>query len=108
MSGEGRRFSDETLQDFYDEFHVLVDEFRQHVDDERKRQEAVLQGFPQGDAEGHRKYHEAVMRAAEAQELFWSELRLDIAKKGVMGLLVLVCGLVLAGAAAKLGLMVKP
>ena len=68
----------------------------------------IHRGFPvdaDGDVdfEGHRKYHESMIRAAEAQAEFWKELKLDIVKKGVWGLLIIVCGLVLTGLAAKLG-----
>lgn len=56
------------------------------------------------DFEGHRRFHEEKLRAAKAEAKFWEELRLDIAKKGVWSLLVIVCGLVVVGAAAKLGL----
>lgn len=55
------------------------------------------------DVDGHRKYHEQMMKAAEAQEEFWREMRLDIAKKGTWGLLVILLGLVLVGLQAKLG-----
>jgi tetrahydromethanopterin S-methyltransferase subunit E len=44
-----------------------------------------------------------MIKAAEAQTEFWRELRLDIAKKGVWGLLVVICGLILVGVSAKLG-----
>jgi len=56
------------------------------------------------DHAGHRQYHETMIEAAEAQTQFWRELRLDIAKKGVWGLLIIVCGLVLVGLSAKLGI----
>lgn len=56
------------------------------------------------DLEGHRKYHEAIIKSAQAQEAFWRELRLDIAKKGTWGLLIIVLGLVMAGIAAKFGI----
>ena len=56
------------------------------------------------DLEGHRKYHEAMIKSAEAQAEFWRELRLDIAKKGTWGLLIIVVGLVTAGLAAKFGI----
>jgi hypothetical protein len=65
--------------------------------------------FPRGpdgdiDHSGHRQYHEDMIRAAQAQEQFWHELRLDIAKKGVWGLIIVVCGLVTIGLLAKMGL----
>lgn len=56
------------------------------------------------DFDGHRKYHESMIAAAEAQTQFWNELKLEIAKKGIWGLLVIICGLVLVGLSAKLGL----
>lgn len=56
------------------------------------------------DFEGHKRYHEEMIQAARAQTEFWRELRLDIAKKGVWGLLIIVCGLVLVGITAKLGI----
>lgn len=59
------------------------------------------------DYDGHRKYHESMIAAAEAQTQFWRELKLEIAKKGVWGLLVIICGLVLVGISAKLGLGAK-
>lgn len=56
------------------------------------------------DFDGHRKFHEEKLRAARAEAEFWSELKLEIAKKGVWSLLVIVCGLVVVGMSAKLGL----
>lgn len=56
------------------------------------------------DYDGHRKYHEQLIKAAEAQTEFWRELRLEIAKKGAWSLLLVVLGLVSIGLLAKLGL----
>lgn len=56
------------------------------------------------DFDGHRRYHEAMIRAANAQEAFWNELKLDIAKKGVWGLLIIVMGLAVLGLGAKFGI----
>lgn len=55
------------------------------------------------DFSGHREAHEAMIEAAKAQTEFWRELKLDIVKKGVWGLLIIGCGLIITGAAAKLG-----
>lgn len=59
------------------------------------------------DFDGHRRYHESMIRAANAQERFWIELKLEIAKKGVWGLLVVIVGLMLVGISAKLGIGAK-
>lgn len=66
-------------------------------------------GFPRnedGDTDfaGHREAHEEMIKAAKAQAAFWNELKLDIAKKGIWGMLIILVGLVLAGAAAKFGI----
>lgn len=59
------------------------------------------------DYAGHRRYHEEMIAAAKAQTEFWRELRLDIAKKGLWGLLIIVVGLVMVGVSAKLGIASK-
>lgn len=59
------------------------------------------------DIEGHRRYHEEMIEAAKAQTKFWQELKLDIAKKGLWGLLIILCGLVVAGFGAKTGITFK-
>jgi hypothetical protein len=65
---------------------------------------AIAYAFPDG-PEAHRHAHEAMIKASAAQERFWDELKLDIAKKGLWGLLVIVVGLVLVGAATKVGVL---
>lgn len=59
------------------------------------------------DYEGHRKYHEQLIRAAEAQTEFWNDLKREVAKKGIIAIIVIVCGLLWLGAQAKLGISVK-
>lgn len=56
------------------------------------------------DFTGHREAHESMIKAARAQEQFWNELKLDVAKKGIWGILIIVVGLIMAGLAAKLGI----
>ena len=60
------------------------------------------------DFDGHREYHEAMIRAAEAQAEFWKELRLDIAKKGMWGLIITIGTLIVIGLSTKLGLSHTP
>lgn len=55
------------------------------------------------DFDGHRRYHESIIRAANAQEKFWIDLKLEIAKKGIWGLLVIIVGLIVVGVTTKLG-----
>jgi hypothetical protein len=56
------------------------------------------------DFAGHKQYHEAMIKAATAQEQFWNELKLEVAKKGIWSLLVIICGLVVVGISAKFGI----
>ena len=71
--------------------------------------ETIKDAFPrdrdgQPDMAGHRRGHEAEIAAARAKERFWNELRLELAKKGAWGIVLVLVGLILAGLAAKLGL----
>jgi hypothetical protein len=68
----------------------------------------IVKAFPhldgEVDYEGHRRAHEAMIRASQAQEQFWNDLKIEIVKKGVIGLLIIVIGLVATGLLVKLGL----
>jgi len=82
-----------------------LDDRLEEILDEVKKIHGAFPRTDDGDTDfdGHRNYHEAMIKAANAQEAFWRELKLDIVKKGVWGLLIILCGLVLTGAAAKFG-----
>lgn len=56
------------------------------------------------DYDGHRKYHEHLIRAAEAQEAFWNDLKKEIIKKGIIGAMIIALGLLWLGFQAKLGI----
>ena len=67
---------------------------------------SMSKAFPRGedgtlDVDGHRRFHESMIDAAKAQEAFWKELKLDLAKKGLWGILVLVIGFAVVGMLAK-------
>jgi len=49
------------------------------------------------DADGHRHYHEQMIRAAREQEKFWIELRADLTKKGLTAIMLIVAGLIVTG-----------
>lgn len=74
--------------------------------DELRKINGAFARNPDGstDFEGHRNYHEAMIKAATAQEQFWRELKLEVAKKGIWSLLVIICGLVVIGVSAKFGI----
>lgn len=47
----------------------------------------MADAFPEGDPDGHRKHHEAVIKAAEEKAEFWKKMRLAISQWGLIGFL---------------------
>ena len=62
----------------------------------------ILYAFPDGTV-SHRLSHQAWIEAKNAEVQFWKELKLEIAKKGIWGLFVIILGLLLAGLSVKSG-----
>lgn len=56
----------------------------------------VITAFPDG-IENHREYHEAVIKAKKAEEEFWIDLKKEILKKGLFGVLIIAGGLLWIG-----------
>lgn len=68
--------------------HQLRDELRAHMDGEEARFDSILQrSFPGGDPIGHRLVHEAQMKAVLDRSAFWSKMRFEITKYGLIGFL---------------------
>jgi hypothetical protein len=70
-------------------------------------QQKMNEAFPHHDDgtpdfAGHRDYHEELIQAARAKTRFYSELRIDLAKKGVLFVLAVLLGLIVVGAQIKL------
>ena len=66
----------------------------------QKMIDKVMEAFPDG-TENHRRAHEKMIKAAEAEERFWTDLKADIAKKSIWGILHILVLLVVAGISAK-------
>jgi len=47
----------------------------------------MLKAFPDGDADGHRRFHEANVIKAEESAKFWRTLSVEITKFGLLGFL---------------------
>lgn len=67
-------------------------ELNNHIQTEPKEWAIVLgnlmkASFPNGDADGHRRFHEANIKAAEERAVFWADLRRSVTKWGVFGFL---------------------
>jgi hypothetical protein len=77
-------------QQLHDVVMSLRAELAEHMVNETKELAAMVtsllqRSFPEGDPEGHRKYHEASIARAEASAKFWQTLSLEIAKYGLIG-----------------------
>ena len=125
MTGESKPITREDL-DLYFHSKLLEHESREFEDLEKKERnfrkdvsevEGMLHkvieslarieyAFPDG-PERHRVAHEAMIKAAQAQEEFWNDLKLEIAKKGMWSLLVTILGLVVVGISANIGIVLK-
>lgn len=62
---------------------------------ERKIKE-VNDAFPDG-VDKHREYHEAVIKAKKAEESFYVDLKKEVIKKGLFGVIVILSGLIWLG-----------
>lgn len=102
MPNEPRRWSDEMLNEFHEEFVQHARSFADHDREEKAFRIKILEAFPNGDAVEHRKYHENLMEAAEEQKRFYRELRLGLAKNSVWAATMILVGLLLLGGIAKL------
>jgi hypothetical protein len=49
--------------------------------------EALGSAFPDGDADGHRRYHEETISALEARSKFWRKMVFEVTKYGLFGVL---------------------
>ena len=92
----------------------IDDALARHTDDQMPKIKAMLEGsildakrelmhaFPDG-IENHREAHERMIAAARAEEEFWHDLKTDIAKKSIWGILHILFLLTLGTLAVKLG-----
>jgi hypothetical protein len=51
------------------------------------KQAAIEKGFPDGDPDGHRRHHEALIRKAIARAVFWEKLLAELSKWGILGVI---------------------
>lgn len=82
------------------------DELEDHERREKAWIENLLKGFPDGDIEGHRLYHEKKIQAAKAEAEFWDVAKSEALKNGISGIFSVlrwVAVLALLGLAYKLG-----
>lgn len=67
-----------------------------------RRIDELHTAFPDGDADGHRRFHEAMISKAEARARLYEKLVEELVKKGLWALLLMVCVAVWAYVKSKL------
>lgn len=93
-----------TLEDAEREWSRRLDEHEnRELEAIHELGEEIKRAFPDG-IENHRAAHQAMIDAAKAEEKFWTELKLDLAKKGLWAIFTILAGLVVLGLGAKVGL----
>ena len=93
----------ESLQKMVYEQGERLEEIDKKMDALNDKANRCMSAFPDG-PDNHRLSHEAMIKAAQAQENFWLEMKLDLAKKGAWGLTIIILGLIITGLQAKFGL----
>ncbi len=93
----------ESLQKMVYEQGENLRKIESKVDELTEQAKSCMSAFPDGPV-NHRLSHEAMIKAAQAQENFWNEMKVDLAKKGAYGLFIIILGLVITGLQAKFGL----
>lgn len=66
-----------------------------------ERVDDLARGFPNEDPDGHRLYHDAVIKRMEARTRFYEALRAELAKQGVWSLIVFIGGAIIYYVRAK-------
>ena len=93
---EERRANDSLVVILMQEVHHKIDamdaKLTQHITDEtlilaEEISALMIKAFPQGDPDGHRVYHEASIKAAGDRAEFWKQMRMEISKWGLIGML---------------------
>jgi hypothetical protein len=80
------------LQVVHDKIESMDEKLSNHINDEpltlaEEIAKLMNKSFPQGDPEGHRAYHEASIKAAGDRAEFWKQMRMEISKWGLIGML---------------------
>ena len=73
------------------------------VDAVEEAKHSIYEAFPLGDIHAHRAAHEQMMKAAEAEQAFWAELKNDVVKKSIWGILQILAMLIFGSLAVKFG-----
>lgn len=78
------------LQDVKGEQKKMNETLTNHINTEPEEWAELLKNtlgcaFPNGDPEGHRRYHEDTISAMEARSKFWKQMLFEVTKYGLFG-----------------------
>ena len=78
------------IQTIQDDVKSIQSALTTHLNTEPKEwakilSDLMIKSFPQGDAEGHRRYHEATIKSEESKAEFWAKMTYEIKKWGLIG-----------------------
>ena len=95
------------LQRALDDLEARIERmFAEHEARERngvdERMRTIMRAFP-GGIDEHFSVHLALAKAAKAQEDFYHQIKLDLAKNGIWALLKVLFALAILGLASKMG-----
>lgn len=76
--------------------------FYQVCETNEDRIDAIETAFPEKNFPIHHDYHDAKIKAARAEEAFWNDLKNDLKKRGIIGIITVLIGLMIYGAFIKL------
>ena len=97
----------ELLHKMQSEQRELAQGLQRHIEKEELDFGEFRRAFPNDDPAGHRRFHESEIEAALDRKKLWGELRKELLSKGLWSVLLILVGLVVTGAAAKLGVTLK-
>lgn len=78
------------IEELTKQVHEMREEFKSHrealeVESVSMRARLLMESFPAGDHEAHRKYHERLIKADEERIAFWKKMREELTKWGLIG-----------------------
>ena len=78
------------IEELTSQVHEMREEFKAHretleIEQSTMRSRLLMESFPLGDHEAHRKYHERLIKADEERIAFWKKMREELTKWGLIG-----------------------
>ena len=78
------------VQQINEKLEVVDSKLTAHVSEELLKiaeeiASLMVKSFPEGDPHGHRRAHEAAIKAAEDKAQFWKTMRAELGKWGLIG-----------------------